>query len=218
VLHDGRTVIQYIYDSHYEGAAAVRRYVNDWRTLRGHIDEQRYGEVLAQLDYQAGQAEVWRDAVTMWFWKASGIEDAHRRVGRYPGRVEAESMQLRGYESVAITPWEAASGGKAVQCASSSCEASFRYSGPAGWRTIRVEYFDQNNGVAHYRLFVAGQMVDEWAGNDHLPTQKLDASSSVQRSISGIALRPGDEIRIEGAPGGGDVAAIDYVAIEPDGQ
>ena len=45
------------------------------------MDERRYQEVLAQLEYQAGQAEVWRDAVTNWFHRTSGIADAKGRVG-----------------------------------------------------------------------------------------------------------------------------------------
>ena len=75
VLHSGKTVIQSIYDSHYEGADAVEGYVRDWKSLKGAVDDQRYQEVLAQLEYQAGQAEVWRDAVTNWFLRASGIPD-----------------------------------------------------------------------------------------------------------------------------------------------
>ena len=81
------------------------------------MDEQRYREVLAQLEYQAGQAEVWRDAVSNWFLRASGIPDAKGRVGNYPGRMEAESARLDGYKTIDVTPWEAASGGKAVECA-----------------------------------------------------------------------------------------------------
>jgi alpha-glucuronidase len=122
---------------------------------------------------------------------------------------------LEGYEVIPILPWESASGGKAIQCEQSRCIAGSRYDGAAGWRTIRVQYFDQNNGVAHYHLWVSDQLVDSWAASDHLPTQKLDGSSSTQRTISGIALRPGDEIRIEGVPDGGERAAIDYVEIEP---
>ena len=59
------------------------------------MDEQRYREVLAQLEYQAGQAEVWRDAVSNWFLRASGIPDAKGRVGNYPGRMEAESANSK---------------------------------------------------------------------------------------------------------------------------
>jgi alpha-glucuronidase len=215
VLHDGKTVIQYIYDSHYAGAAAVRQYVRDWKALQGKIDEQRFNEILAQLEYQEGQARVWRDAVTNWFQRESGIPDAQQRVGHYPGRVEAEAMQLSDYEVVPVVPWEAASGGKAIQCPASRCVARFRYAGAAGWSTIRVQYFDQDNGAAHYRLFLGQQLVDEWFANAHLPTQKLDASSSTSRTISRLALRPGDEIRIEGVPDGAERAALDYVEIEP---
>ena len=96
-----------------------------WKSLRGSVDDQRYGEVLAQLEYQAGQAMVWRDAVTRWFARESGIADAKGRVGRYPGRVEAESMELAGYTTVDVAPWEAASGGKAVTCASGHLHGGF---------------------------------------------------------------------------------------------
>ena len=216
VLHDGKTVIQYIYDSHYEGAKAAENYVGQWKSLRGRVDEQRYAAVLAQLEYQAGQAPVWRDAVNNWFFRESGIADEKGRVGYHPGRVEAESMHLEGYTVVSVMPWESASGGEAVSCASGAapCAASYRFEGAPGWYTLRVQYFDTNTGVARFRLRIQGQLVDEWAAADHVPTQKIDGSSSTRRTVAGIALRPGDEIRIEGIPDGGDTAAIDYIEIE----
>ncbi|HWW83264.1 MAG TPA: alpha-glucuronidase family glycosyl hydrolase, partial [Vicinamibacterales bacterium] len=146
VLHNGKTVIQYIYDSHYEGAEAVSKYVESWRSLMDRVDHQRFHEVLAQLEYQEGQTEVWRDAVSNWFLKESGITDAKGRVGHYPGRVEAESMKLDGYQEKPAIPWESASSGKVVACASARCTASFRYDGAAGWRTINVRYLDMPNG------------------------------------------------------------------------
>ena len=216
VLHSGKTVIQYIYDSHYEGADAVAATVRQWTPLQGAIDEQRYREVLAQLEYQAGQAVVWRDAVTNWFFRASGIADEKGRVGNYPGRFEAESMTLEGYAVRAVTPAEDASGGKAVACAATQCTASFRYAGAPGWYTLRVQYFDQNNGVSHFGLRVGSQLVDEWTAADRVPSARIDSSSSARRVIRGVALRPGDEIRIEGAPDGGEPAALDYLEIEPE--
>ncbi len=39
-LHSGKTVIQAIYDDHYEGAAQVAKFVGEWDTLRGRIDRQ----------------------------------------------------------------------------------------------------------------------------------------------------------------------------------
>jgi alpha-glucuronidase len=212
-LHDGSSVIQYLYDSHYRGAAQVEEYVRDWRALKGLIDDQRYQDVLSQLEYQAGQATVWRDAVTTWFHRASGITDDKGRVGYYPGRVEAESMKLAGYAPVGVKPWETASGGKAVACRQPHCEASFGYAGAPGWYTLRLEYFDQRNGASHYRVFVGDQLIDQWVADDQLPTTKLDGTSSKRRKIPGIALRPGDVIRIEGAPDGGESAALDYVEL-----
>ena len=85
LLHDGKTVIQYLYDSHYDGAEAVEAYLRDWKSLKGRIDDQRYYDVLKQLQYQAGQAEVWRDAVVTWFWKTSGIADAQAEPAITPG-------------------------------------------------------------------------------------------------------------------------------------
>ncbi|MBZ5617348.1 MAG: glucosiduronase [Acidobacteriia bacterium] len=215
-LHSGKTVIQYIYDSHYEGAAAVTGYVRAWQALKGKIDDQRYHEVLAQLEYQEGQAQVWRDAVSNWFLRASGIADAKGRVGRYPGRFEAESMNLEGYTVRDVTPWEAASGGKAIACAAARCTATLRYDGAAGWYTLHVRYFDQIDGVSHFRLWVGSQLIDEWAADDRVPARRMDASSSARRIIRGVALRSGDEIRIEGVRDGGETAGIDYIEILPD--
>ena len=215
VLHSGKTVIQSVYDSHYVGAEAAENYVRKWKPLGDRVDQQRYTAVLAQLEYQAGQAQVWRDAVNNWFSRESGIADSEGRVGHHPGRIEAESMSLEGYNVVPVTPWEAASGGQAVTCLAKQCAASYRYNGPPGWYTLRVQYFDQNNGVARYQLRLAGQMVDEWAAADHVPTEKIDGSSSTRRTIDGIALRTGDEIRVEGIADGGDTAAFDYIEIEP---
>jgi alpha-glucuronidase len=227
VLHSGKTVIQYVYDSHYAGAEAVQGLVTLWTALRGEVDEQRYGEVLAQLEYQAGHARVWRDAVCSWFLRESGIPDGKGRAGHFPNRIEAESMKLDGYQVVDVTPWETASGGKAVECTSSTspatgsaapqlaphCTASFTYDGTAGWRDLSVEYFDQNNGASRFRVYVGDQLVDEWIADDHLPSRKPDGSSSTRRLITGLALRPGDEISIGGTPDGEEYAPLDYVEI-----
>jgi alpha-glucuronidase len=212
-LHNGKTVIQYLYDSHYEGADGVEQWVRDWKALAGRVDERRYHEVLAQLEYQTGQAEEWRDAVNTWFAKASGIPDEKGRVGKYPGRYEAEAMHLVGYKPVDVTPSEDASGGKAVSCAEATCNATHRFDGAAGWYTIRVRYFDQMNGVSHFRVRLGVQLIDEWAADDHVPTRRIDSTSSSRHTIRGVPLRPGDEIRIEGTPDGGETAAFDYVEI-----
>jgi alpha-glucuronidase len=214
-LKSGKTVIQFIYDSHYEGADAVAKYAADWKTLKGRVDDRRYAEVLAQLQYQAGQAIVWRDGVANYFFKMSGIADTKGRIGNYPGRIEAESATLGGYEVRSVTPPEGASGEKAIDCAAASCTATFKYNGEPGWRDITVRYFDVNNGAAKFRVKVAGQPVAEWTATDRVPTRRIDSSSSSRRIIEGVMLRAGDEIQIEGIPEGGETAGLDYIEIQP---
>src|SRR5215471_4964155 len=214
-LHSGKTVIQYIYDSHYDGAESVAGYVREWKALKGRVDDRRYQEVLAQLEYQAGQAIVWRDAVNDWFFKESGIADAMGRVGKHPGRIEAESMMLTGYSAEPVTPWESASGGTVVECGSARCTAMLKYAGESGWRDLTIQYYDLPDGVSRFQVWVGSQMVDEWAASDRLPARKVDSSSSSRRVIHGLALRPGDEIRIEGFPDGRETAALDYIEILP---
>jgi alpha-glucuronidase len=212
-LHSGKTVIQHLYDAHYEGAEAVANYVQRWKTLEGLVDERRYTEVLAQLEYQAGQAEVWRDAVVNWFLKTSAIPDEKGRAGSHPGRVEAEALQLDGYLPVAVTPWEGASGATAVSCPLARCTARYLYQGESGWRELRIRYFDQNNGTAGYRVLLNGEVVDSWTAADRIPSQKIDSSSSSLRTLPRIALRRGDELIIQGTPNGGESAALDYIEI-----
>ena len=115
-LHNGKTVIQYLYDSHYQGAAQAADFVREWDTLEGKIDPALYNDMRARLEYQAGHAIVWRDAITQYFLKLSGIPDSQGRAGHYPNRLEAEDARLTGYSIIDITPWEDASQGKAVTC------------------------------------------------------------------------------------------------------
>ncbi len=212
-LRSGKTVVQYIYDSHYDGAAAVARYAREWRSLDGRIDGERYAAVLKQLEYQAGHAEVWRDAVARWFLRASNIADGRGRVDRYPGRVEAESMSLTGYVVKTVTPWETASGTGAVECTTVTCTAGFTYTDAAGPRDIVVQYFDVNTGAARFRLKVGDKIAGEWTAADRFPTRKLDGSSSTRYVATGIALKPGDRVQVEGIPDAGETAALDYVEV-----
>lgn len=216
-LHSGKTVIQHVYDSHYEGANDVAEFVREWKTLRGKIDRQRYDDVLRRLEYQAGHAIVWRDAICNYFLRLSGIPDAKGRAGNFPNRTEAENMTLAGYVPAEVTPWENASGGKAIECRDTTrCSASFRFSGAAGNHELDIEYFDQNNGVSKFRVFVNQLRVDDWSAADLLPAKTIGGDSSTRRRIRNISLRNGDEIRIEGIPNGGEFAGLDYVEILPD--
>lgn len=72
-LADGETVIGAIYRRHLAGAARAHRFVDEWKTLRGRIDPQRYQSVLLQLEDQAALADRWCATVNGYFSRVSGI-------------------------------------------------------------------------------------------------------------------------------------------------
>ncbi len=88
-----------------------------------------------------------------------------------------------------------------------------RHQGEAGWYAVDVQYFDQMNGAPVYRVLVGSQVVDEWSATDTIPARKPDGHSSMRRRVGLLALRPGDEIRIEGRPDKGEAAPLDYIEI-----
>jgi alpha-glucuronidase len=81
VLHSGKTVVQQVYDSHYEGADRAAGLVTQSKTLEGHIAQDRYRDILARLQYQAEEAIVWRDVICNWIYRLSCIQDEKGRVG-----------------------------------------------------------------------------------------------------------------------------------------
>jgi alpha-glucuronidase len=215
-LHSGKTVIQHIYDSHYDGEEQAATFVKQWKSLEHHVPDDTYQAVLARLEYQAGHAIVWRDAICNWFLRTSEIADEKARVGNHPDRIEAETMELEIYTTMTVTPWENASGGKGIECVKAPvCIASFRFDRVPGIYEMDVQYFDQNNGESTFRVLVNNRQVEEWIANDNLPATKPGGDSSTRRRISGLALRPGDEIRIEGIPDGKEYAPLDYIELHP---
>jgi alpha-glucuronidase len=221
-LRSGKTVIQFIYDSHYDGADAVAGWVRDWKALEKRIDADRYAAILKQLEYQAGAAVVWRDAVARWFHRASGVPDAAGRVGTYPGRLEAEKVVLEGYVPATVTPWEAGSGDGAVECKVQKCTATFTHTGEPGRYDIVVQYFDVNSGAARYHVRVAGAQAAkgskpvqaEWTANDRFPTRRLDGGSSTRFILPNVALKTGDQIVVQGIPDAAETAALDYMEVK----
>jgi alpha-glucuronidase len=218
-LRSGESVIQYFYDSHYQGADEAAYLVDEWETLKGKVDPTLYNDVDGRLIYQAGHAIVWRDAIVQYFLKESGIPDAKGRAGHYPGRLEAEDARLSGYKVIDVTPWEDASGGKAVTCDASSspkgCSAEWTYSGPAGRFNIAVQYFDLQPGIAHFTLDVDGIPSASWIAFAKLPSRHPNGDNSTRFTRPDVELKPGDVLRVDGLPDASDPAALDYIEIEP---
>ena len=213
VLANGDTVIQRIYDTHYQGAEEAAGFVTRWKSLESGIDPERYHAVLEKLEYQAGHAIVWRDAVVGWFLRTSGIADAKGRAGTFPGRIEAEQMRLDGYVVTDVTPLETASGGKAVVCPAARCTATYRYTGQAGSFDIAVLFYDEANGASNFSMSVDGRTVDTWSATLDIPTRAPNGHSATRRVVHGVRLAPGATMVIEGRPDGTEPAPLDYIEL-----
>ena len=126
-------------------------------------------------------------------------------------------MDLNGYSAVDIKPWEAASGGRAVEVSTPDGQGSlsFHYSGKPGRYDLSVQYFDENDGTSAFTLLVAGRPVEHWLADDSLSSSRPDGHTSTRRTIGGLSLKPGNEIRIEAIAEGAERACIDYVEIVP---
>lgn len=78
-LKSGKTLIQHIYDSHFEGVEDVEKMIGDWKDLKGLIPEDVYERVITRMDMQLNNAKEWRDRVNTYFYRKSGVEDKKGR-------------------------------------------------------------------------------------------------------------------------------------------
>ena len=79
MLKSGKTLIQHIYDSHFEGVEEVEEMIRIWEGLRGRIPEESYALVRERFDRQLYNAKEWRDQVNSYFYRKSGISDEKNR-------------------------------------------------------------------------------------------------------------------------------------------
>ncbi len=79
VLKSGKTLIQHIYDTHFEGAAQAGQFLETFRSLKDVIPEEIYRRALPRFEHQAEHSKEWRDVVNSYFYRKSGIPDAKGR-------------------------------------------------------------------------------------------------------------------------------------------
>jgi len=79
ILRSGKTVIQHIYDTHFAGVEKVEQYEEVWESLEPLLDEECYRNVRERLKKQKENAINWRDQINTYFYRKSGIPDAHGR-------------------------------------------------------------------------------------------------------------------------------------------
>ncbi|WP_026510662.1 glycoside hydrolase family 20 zincin-like fold domain-containing protein [Butyrivibrio sp. LC3010] len=78
-LKDGRTLIQYIYDSHFEGEAQAEELYENWKSMEKEIPSEVFALVCHRFEMQIANAKEWRDQVNSYFYRKSGIPDEKGR-------------------------------------------------------------------------------------------------------------------------------------------
>ena len=76
-MRDGRTLIQRIYDDHFEGYEWVERASEALQSLI--LPEEDRAIVLERIKLQKQNAREWRDVINTYFHRLSGIDDIHGR-------------------------------------------------------------------------------------------------------------------------------------------
>lgn len=79
VLKSGKTVIQHIYDTHFEGAEIAASFLERLEGIRELLPEDAYNRMHARLVHQGEHAKEWRDVINSYFYRKSGIPDAQGR-------------------------------------------------------------------------------------------------------------------------------------------
>ncbi|KAF5656116.1 alpha-glucuronidase precursor [Fusarium circinatum] len=172
---------------------------------------------------KSGHSLVWRDSVNNFYLAKCGIPDDKNRVGNYPWRIEAESMQLNGYTIVGVTPPEAASGGRAIVALSlEKAVVTTTITFPSRRYDVAVNYFDHTGGHARYEVLLDGKAVGEWTSDldtrlGHDFSEHLDGHSATRVYFRGVDVREGSELTVIGYPDGKDMASLDYVSVLPEG-
>jgi alpha-glucuronidase len=74
-LKSGKTLIQHIYDSHFEGTGKAEQLVIKWSGMKDLLPPQTFERVLNRLAEQAKHSKEWCDVVNSYFYRKSGIPD-----------------------------------------------------------------------------------------------------------------------------------------------
>lgn len=74
-LKSGETLIQYIYNTHFEGVHKAEELKEKWLSLKGMIKDEIFDHVLERCKGQIECAREWRDVINSYFYRKTGIKD-----------------------------------------------------------------------------------------------------------------------------------------------
>ncbi|MGC0385700.1 alpha-glucuronidase [Streptomyces sp. SAI-129] len=82
MLYSGKTVIQHIYDTHFEGVEEAEEARRVWAGLADPLEPARHARVAERYEEQVCSAREWRDQVNSCFPRRPGVPDERGRTIR----------------------------------------------------------------------------------------------------------------------------------------
>ncbi len=79
VLSSGKTILQHIYDTHFEGAEDAEEMARLWDELEGRIDEDAFKRAQKRFEHQTAHSKEWRDVINSYFYRKTLIPDEKGR-------------------------------------------------------------------------------------------------------------------------------------------
>ncbi|MDR0316615.1 MAG: alpha-glucuronidase [Treponema sp.] len=78
-MKNGETLLQNIYDTHFEGYEEAAAMLEQWKSLKDSLEEEVYQAVLSRFERQLANAREWRDQINTYFFRKTGIADKRGR-------------------------------------------------------------------------------------------------------------------------------------------
>ncbi|MDR3127827.1 MAG: alpha-glucuronidase [Bifidobacteriaceae bacterium] len=87
LLKSGKTVIQHIYDTHFEGVETVKKYIVNWKKIQNQklsnlelkLWQENWQSVFDKLQKQLRSAKNWRDFLNTYYHRLAGTPDKKSR-------------------------------------------------------------------------------------------------------------------------------------------
>jgi Ca2+-binding RTX toxin-like protein len=127
------------------------------------------------------------------------------------GITQLEAMKLTNITTFSA---KAATGGIAVESRTEDAEgkATATFNGESGSYNLKLDYFDENDGLAQFGIRINGQAVNSWVADRNLGSSVADTNTLTSTSLD-LTLRQGDMIEVYAMRKGGDMARVDDITL-----